>query len=42
VAVGVLVCIQAPIFLLFGAMGWLPVQDRRGQDEVDPASTGRR
>ena len=29
VAVGVLVCIQAPVFLLFQAMGWLPTRDPR-------------
>jgi hypothetical protein len=29
VAIGVLLCIQAPVFLLFHAMGWLPVVDKR-------------
>jgi hypothetical protein len=32
VAVGVLVCIQAPVFLLFQAMGWLPSRDPHGAE----------
>lgn len=35
VAVGVIVCVQAPIFLLFQAMGWLPTGDRRSRDDGD-------
>jgi hypothetical protein len=36
VAVGVLICIQAPIYLLFQAFGWLPTRDRRPLKEGGP------
>jgi hypothetical protein len=40
VAVGVLVCIQAPVFLLFQAMGWLPSRHPHvaGENERSPLS----
>ena len=43
VAVGMLVCIQAPVFLLFQAMGWLPSRDRPGAEayERPPSSLPR-